>query len=215
MMSGAGKLHNDEWVAIKKLRHQDTEGIKQIMNEINVLSSVSRPNLVRLLGCCVEKGEHILVYEYMPNGTLSQHQQRGRDYNFNSEVADFGLCRLVMTDDSHISTAPQGNPFYVDPQYHQNLHLYEKSDVYSFGVVLVEIITTMKMVDFWQHHTEINLAALGIDIIGKCHVDEIIDTFLDPYRDAWTLTSIHKVAELAFRCLAFHRGMREIQEFFS
>uniref|UniRef100_A0A5B6Z0U7 Putative wall-associated receptor kinase-like 14 n=1 Tax=Davidia involucrata TaxID=16924 RepID=A0A5B6Z0U7_DAVIN len=247
----AGKLHNDEWVAIKKIRHRDTDGIEQVMNEIKLLSSVSHPNLVRLLGCCIEKGEQILVYEYMPNGTLSQHLQRERgkglpwtirltiatetahaiahlhsamnppiyhrdikssnillDYNFKSKVADFGLSRLGMTDDSHISTAPQGTPGYLDPQYHQNFHLSDKSDVYSFGVVLVEIITALKVVDFSRSHSEVNLAALAIDRIGKGCVDEIIDPFLEPHRDAWTLSSVHKLAELAFRCLAFHRDMR-------
>ncbi|WOG93147.1 hypothetical protein DCAR_0312428 [Daucus carota subsp. sativus] len=247
----AGKLHNDEWVAIKKLRHRDADGIDQIMNEIKLLSSVSHQNLVRLLGCCIEKGEQILVYEYMPNGTLAQHLQgeRGKglpwtvrltiatetahaiahlhtathppiyhrdikssnillDVNFNSKVADFGLSRLGMTDDSHISTAPQGTPGYVDPQYHQNFHLSDKSDVYSFGVVLVEIISAMKVVDFTRPPTEINLAAIAIDKIGKGRVDDIIDPFLEPNRDAWTLSSIHKVAELAFRCLAFHKDMR-------
>ncbi|CAI9110056.1 OLC1v1010018C1 [Oldenlandia corymbosa var. corymbosa] len=44
--------------------------------------------------------------------------------------------------------------------------------------------------------------------IGKGRLDEIIDPFLEPHRDAWTLSSVHKVAELAFRCLAFHRDMR-------
>ncbi|KAL1809860.1 hypothetical protein ACET3Z_026850 [Daucus carota] len=247
----AGKLHNDEWVAIKKLRHQDTDGIEQIMNEIKLLSSVSHQNLVRLLGCCIENGEQILVYEFMPNGTLAQHLQRERghvlpwtvrltiatetalaiahlhtathppiyhrdikssnillDVNFNSKVADFGLSRLGMTDNSHVSTAPQGTPGYVDPQYHQNFHLSDKSDVYSFGVVLVEIVTALKVVDFSRSATDINLAALAIDRIGKGRVDEIIDPLLEPNRDAWTLSSIHKVAELAFRCLAFHRDMR-------
>ncbi|KAL8117551.1 wall-associated receptor kinase-like 14 isoform X2 [Apium graveolens] len=247
----AGKLHNDEWVAIKKLRHQDTDGIEQIMNEIKLLSSVSHQNLVRLLGCCIENGEQILVYEFMPNGTLAQHLQRERghvlpwtvrltiatetalaiahlhtathppiyhrdikssnillDVNFNSKVADFGLSRLGMTDNSHVSTAPQGTPGYVDPQYHQNFHLSDKSDVYSFGVVLVEIVTALKVVDFSRPATEINLAALAIDRIGRGRVDEIIDPLLEPNRDAWTLSSIHKVAELAFRCLAFHRDMR-------
>ncbi|CAA2970920.1 wall-associated receptor kinase-like 14 [Olea europaea subsp. europaea] len=247
----AGKLHNDEWVAIKKIRHRDRDSIEQVMNEIKLLSSVSHPNLVRLLGCCIENDEQILVYEYMPNGTLSQHLQRERgsvlpwtirltiatetahaiahlhsamnppiyhrdikssnillDYNFNSKVADFGLSRFGMTDDSHVSTAPQGTPGYVDPQYHQNFHLSDKSDVYSFGVVLVEIITAMKVVDFSRTHSEINLAALAIDRIGKGRVDEIIDPFLEPNRDAWTLCSVHKVAELAFRCLSFHRDMR-------
>lgn len=247
----AGKLHSNEWVAIKKIKNRDPESIEQVMNEVKLLSSVSHPNLVRLLGCCIENGEQILVYEYMPNGTLSQHLQRERgsglpwtirltiatetahaiaylhsamnppiyhrdikssnillDYNFKSKVADFGLSRFGMTDDSHISTAPQGTPGYVDPQYHQNFHLSDKSDVYSFGVVLVEIITAMKVVDFSRSHSEINLAALAIERIGKGRLDEIVDPFLEPNRDAWTLSSIHKVAELAFRCLAFHRDMR-------
>ncbi|KAI4314909.1 hypothetical protein L6164_027772 [Bauhinia variegata] len=247
----AGNLHNNDWVAIKKIKHRDTNSVDQVMNEIKLLSSVSHPNLVRLLGCCIEQGEQILVYEFMPNGTLSQHlqRQRGRglpwtirltiaaetanaiaylhsaidppiyhrdikssnillDYNFNSKVADFGLSRLGMTETSYISTAPQGTPGYVDPQYHQNFHLSDKSDVYSFGVVLIEIITAMKVVDFARAQSDVNLAALAIDRIRKGAVDEIIDPFLEPHRDAWTLYSVHKVAELAFRCLAFHSDVR-------
>ncbi|XP_057541986.1 wall-associated receptor kinase-like 14 [Amaranthus tricolor] len=251
----SGRFNNNECVAIKKIKHRDTDSIEQVMNEIKLLSSVSHPNLVRLLGCCIENGEQILVYEFMPNGTLSQHLQRERengkalpwtvrlkiasetaqaisylhsamnppiyhrdikssnillDVDYKSKVADFGLSRLGMMEMelSHISTAPQGTPGYVDPQYHQNFHLSDKSDVYSFGVVLVEIITAMKVVDFNRPHTEVNLAALAIDKIGKGRIDEIIDPFIDLHRDAWTLASVHKVAELAFRCLAYHRDMR-------
>ncbi|KAJ6288554.1 hypothetical protein OIU76_024523 [Salix suchowensis] len=130
------------------------------------------------------------------------------DYNYRSKVADFGLSRLGMVESSHISTAPQGTPGYLDPQYHQYFHLSDKSDVYSFGVVLIEIITALKVVDFSRPYSEVNLAALAVDRIGRGCVDEIIDSYLDPNRDAWTLTSIHTVAELAFRCLAFHRDMR-------
>lgn len=247
----AGRLHNNEYVAIKKIKHRDMESIDQVMNEIKLLSCVSHPNLVRLLGCCIENGEQILVYEYMPNGTLCQHLQRERgkalpwtvrltiasetaqaisylhsamnppifhrdikssnillDFDYRSKVADFGLSRLGLVEMSHISTAPQGTPGYVDPQYHQNFHLSDKSDVYSFGVVLVEIITAMKVVDFTRPHLEVNLAAMAVDRIGKGRVDEIIDPYIEINRDAWTLASVHKVAELAFRCLAYHRDMR-------
>lgn len=247
----SGKLNHDGWVAIKRFRYKDPDSIDQVMNEIKLLSSVSHPNLVRLLGCCIEEGEPILVYEFMPNGTLSQHLQREKDrvlpwtvrltiatetaqaiaylhsamnppiyhrdikssnilldYECKSKVADFGLSRLGMTESSHISTAPQGTPGYLDPQYHQYFHLSDKSDVYSFGVVLVEIITALKVVDFTRPHSEVNLAALAIDRIGRGCIDEIIDPYLEPNRDAWTLSSIHNVAELAFRCLAFHRDMR-------
>ncbi|KAH7689710.1 Non-specific serine/threonine protein kinase protein [Dioscorea alata] len=236
----AGKLNNGDLVAVKRIKHREADGIEQVMNEIKLLSSVSHPNLVQLLGCCIERGEQILVYEFMPNGTLSQQLQRERgdglpwtvrltiatetaqaiaylhsavhppiyhrdvkssnillDYNYNSKVADFGLSRVGITGFSHISTAPQGTPGYLDPQYHQSFHLSDKSDVYSFGVVLVEIITGLKVVDFSRVPGEVNLAALAIDKIGRGLVEEIIDPFLEPHRDAWTLSSIHKVAELA------------------
>ncbi|MBA0836963.1 hypothetical protein Goarm_009151 [Gossypium armourianum] len=247
----AGKLHNNSWVAIKRIKHGDTDCIEQVVNEIKLISSVSHQNLVRLLGCSIENGEQILVYEFMPNGTLCQHLQRERgdglawpvrltiaaetsqaiahlhsaidppiyhrdvkssnillDYNFRSKVADFGLSRLGITEISHISTAPQGTPGYLDPQYHQNFHLSDKSDVYSFGVVLIEIITAQKVVDFSRPHNEVNLASVATDRISKGRLDEIIDPFLEPYSDSWTLSTIHKVAELAFRCLSFQREMR-------
>ncbi|XP_042473683.1 wall-associated receptor kinase-like 14 [Zingiber officinale] len=244
-------------VAVKRIKNRDGDTVEQVMNEIKLLSSVSHPNLVILLGCCVEQSHEglILVYEYMACGTLAQHLQRERgshlpwtvrldiavdtakaiaylhsavrppifhrdikssnillDSAFHSKVADFGLSRMGLADSttfhSHISTAPQGTPGYVDPQYHQNCHLSDKSDVYSFGVVLMEIITGMKAVDLGRPQNEVNLAALAVDRIRRGRVDEILDPFLEPHRDAWTLASVHKVAELAFRCLAFHRDMR-------
>ncbi|KAM0012234.1 putative protein kinase RLK-Pelle-WAK-LRK10L-1 family [Helianthus debilis subsp. tardiflorus] len=69
------------------------------------------------------------------------------DHNFCVKVADFGLSRLIPNNVTHVSTAPQGTPGYVDPQYHQRYQLTEKSDVYSFGVVLIELISSMVAVD--------------------------------------------------------------------
>jgi serine/threonine protein kinase len=227
----------------------------QLTNEIKLISSVSHPNLVQLLGCCIDNGEQILIYEYMPNGTLSQHLHPDHsrnglswplrlsiasetakavaylhnsvhppiyhrdikssnillDQDFNPKVADFGLSRAARTELSHISTAPQGTPGYLDPEYHQNFHLSDKSDVYSFGVVLIEIITAMKVVDFSRGPTEVNLASLAVDRIGRGRVEEMVDPFLVKSslggRD-WILDSIKKVAELAFRCLAFSKDVR-------
>ena len=65
------------------------------------------------------------------------------DYGFNEKVSYFRLCRLVLTESSHISTAPHRTPEYLDPQYHENFQLTDKSDVYSFRVVLAEIITAV------------------------------------------------------------------------
>ncbi|KAK4481482.1 hypothetical protein RD792_012382 [Penstemon davidsonii] len=246
-----GKLNNNDWVAIKKIRNRNSDIVEQVINEIKLLSSVSHPNLVRLLGCSIEKEEQILLYEFMPNGTLSQHLHREKgsglpwpvrlaiavetaqaisylhnamnppifhrdikssnillDHNYKSKVADFGLSRLGMIELSHISTAPQGTPGYLDPDYHQHFQLSDKSDVYSFGVVLIEIITGLRVVDFSRCQNEVNLANLAVDRIGRGCLDEIIDPFLGQNLDSWTLLSVEKVAELAFRCLAFQRDMR-------
>ncbi|XP_019094616.1 PREDICTED: wall-associated receptor kinase-like 21 isoform X2 [Camelina sativa] len=251
----AGEFPNSSWVAIKRLRRKDTTSIDQVVNEIKLLSSVSHPNLVRLLGCCIADGEPFLVYEFMPNGTLSQHLQHERgqtplswplrlaiasqtanaiahlhssvnppiyhrdikssnillDFEFNSKISDFGLSRVGMSTDfeaSHISTAPQGTPGYLDPQYHQDFQLSDKSDVYSFGVVLVEIISGFKVIDFTRPYTEVNLASLAIDRIGRGRMVDIIDPCLKTDNDPKMFASIHNLAELAFSCLSFHRNMR-------
>ncbi|KAG5543322.1 hypothetical protein RHGRI_016151 [Rhododendron griersonianum] len=93
-------------------------------------------------------------------------------------------------------------------QYHQNFQLSNKSDVYSFGVVLVEIITALKVVDFSRTQNEVNLASLAMDRIVKGRLDEIIDPLIKAESDSWTLSSVHQVSELAFRCLSYDRGMR-------
>ncbi|KAK8478060.1 hypothetical protein V6N11_049175 [Hibiscus sabdariffa] len=213
----SGKLQNVDWVAIKRFRFRDPASIDQVMNEIKLLSShlhrergQGLPWTVRLT--IAAETAKAIAYLHSVNPPIFHRDIKSSnillDRNYRSKVADFGLSRLGMTESSHISTAPQGTPGYLDPQYHQYFHLSDKSDVYSFGVVLVEIITALKVVDFSRPHSEVNLAALANDRIGRGCIDEIIDSHLDQHRDAWTLASIHNVAELAFRCLAFHGDMR-------
>ncbi|KAM7518276.1 hypothetical protein LguiB_017238 [Lonicera macranthoides] len=150
----SGKLHNDKWVAIKRIKHRaNTDNIEQVINEIKLISSVNHPNLVRLLGCSIDKGEQVLIYEYMPNGTLSQHLQKERG---------------------------NGLPWPI----------------------------RLKAVDFSRPPNEVILASLAVDRIGKGRLDTIIDPFFESNKDIWTVSSLHKVAELAFRCLAFQSDAR-------
>lgn len=124
------------------------------------------------------------------------------DDNFNVKVADFGLCRLVPLNASHVTTAPQGTPGYVDPEYHECFQLTEKSDVYSFGVVLVEIISAKLAVDINRKRGEINLAYMATSKIQEGALHELVDPQLEIEKNDQVEAMVSAVAELIFRCLA-------------
>ncbi|XP_027358073.1 LEAF RUST 10 DISEASE-RESISTANCE LOCUS RECEPTOR-LIKE PROTEIN KINASE-like 1.2 [Abrus precatorius] len=130
------------------------------------------------------------------------------DDQFRVKVADFGLSRLFPNLVTHISTAPQGTPGYVDPEYHECYQLTIKSDVYSFGVVLIELISSLPAVDITRHRHEINLANMAINKIHTQALHELVDPTLGFESDYKVKKMINAVAELAFQCLQSSKDMR-------
>jgi serine/threonine protein kinase len=130
------------------------------------------------------------------------------DAEFHVKVADFGMSRLFPHDATHVSTAPQGTPGYVDPEYHQCYQLTDKSDVYSFGVVLVELVSSKPAVDVARDRDEVNLAAMAVNKIQRGQVEQLVDCDLGFDKDEATRTTMTMVAELAFRCLQQNGEMR-------
>ncbi|PIN26207.1 Serine/threonine protein kinase [Handroanthus impetiginosus] len=65
-------------IAVKRFSRGSKQGKKQYITEVKIISMLRHRNLVRLIGCCHEQGEFLLVYEFMPNGSLDYHLFGGR-----------------------------------------------------------------------------------------------------------------------------------------
>ncbi|CAK8570460.1 unnamed protein product [Lathyrus sativus] len=70
-----GELDDGTKIAVKRMQSDmvGDKGLNEFKSEIAVLTKVRHRHLVALLGYCLEDNEKLLVYEYMPQGTLSQH----------------------------------------------------------------------------------------------------------------------------------------------
>ncbi|CAL5343836.1 unnamed protein product [Camellia sinensis] len=188
------EMPGGEIIAVKKLwsKHKETIRRRQgVLAEVEVLGNVRHRNIVRLLGCCSNNECTMLLYEYMPNGSLDDllHGKNKRDNlaadwltrykialgvaqgicylhhdcdpvivhrdlkpsnilldsEMEARVADFGVAKLIESDESMSVIA--GSYGYIAPEYAYTLQVDEKSDIYSYGVVLMEMLIGKRSVD--------------------------------------------------------------------
>ncbi|KAM6572872.1 hypothetical protein CsatA_016952 [Cannabis sativa] len=124
------------------------------------------------------------------------------DNNYEAQVADFGLAKLALDSNTHVTTRVMGTFGYMAPEYATSGKLTEKSDVYSFGVVLLELITGRKPVDGSQPLGDESLVEWARPLLTQALDNNNFDELVDPrlgrnYKDS----EMFRMVEAAAACV--------------
>lgn len=124
------------------------------------------------------------------------------DNNFEARVSDFGLAKLAMDAETHVSTRVMGTFGYMAPEYATTGKLTEKSDVYSFGVVLLELITGRKPVDESQPVGDESLVEWARPLLTHALETGELEALVDPRLEKnYTESEILRMIEAAAACV--------------
>ncbi|XP_058073449.1 G-type lectin S-receptor-like serine/threonine-protein kinase LECRK2 [Magnolia sinica] len=121
-----------------------------------------------------ECGNQIIHCDIKPQNILL-------DDNFTARISDFGLAKLLMTNQTRTTTCIRGTRGYLAPEWFKNMAVTAKVDVHSFGVMLLEIICCRSNV---LHDLEDGDDAILTDWVCDCYKEGRIDKLVENDEEA-------------------------------
>ncbi|KAI3426630.1 Protein kinase domain-containing protein, partial [Psidium guajava] len=143
-----GVLSKDsQEIAVKRFSRDNVKSKDDFLAELTIINRLRHKHLVTLLGWCYQKGKLLLVYEYMPNGSLDAHIFCGPEkatirwdlrYQIVSGVAS-ALHYVHNEYDQKLEGVP-GTLGYIAPECLHTGKATRESDIYGFGAVVLEVV---------------------------------------------------------------------------
>jgi hypothetical protein len=120
------------------------------------------------------------------------------DEKFEAHVADFGLSRLILPYETHVTTELVGTLGYIPPEYCQSWIATLRGDMYSFGVVILELLTGKRPVELFKPKTSRELVVWVQQLRSEGKQNEVFDQLL---RGKGYEEEMVKVLDVACMCV--------------
>lgn len=128
------------------------------------------------------------------------------DDSFTAKISDFGLAKLLMTDQTRTNTGIRGTKGYVAPEWFRSTPVTAKVDVYSYGVMLLEIICCRKNIEMERENEE---EIILTDWVYDCYKEKMLAKLVENDEEARNdMKRVERLVMVAIWCIQEDPSLR-------